>query len=114
MGEAPKKGEHLHFDIYFAQNLIFLTCIDAYSKFLVVKEIQNKLNIDNEIMELLQQFPHAKVIMTDNKPRFSSAQVKSFAQRCGLTLHFADPRHSTSNGPVESAHSTLTELARCI
>ncbi len=44
-------------------------------------------------MELLQQFPHAKVIMTDNKPRFSSAQVKSFAQRCGLTLHFADPRH---------------------
>ncbi len=65
-------------------------------------------------MELLQQFPHAKVIMTDNKPRFSSAQVKSFAQRCGLTLHFADPRHSTSNGQVESAHSTLTELARCI
>jgi len=41
-------------------------------------------------MELLQQFPHAKVIMTDNEPSFTSAQIKSFAQRCGLTLHFAD------------------------
>jgi len=65
-------------------------------------------------MELLQQFPQAKVIMTDNEPSFTSAQFKSVAQRCGLTLHYADPRHSTSNGQVEMAHSTLTELARCI
>jgi len=26
----------------------------------------------------------------------------------------ADPRHSTSNGQIERAHSTLTEIARCI
>jgi len=52
--------------------------------------------------------------MTDNEPSFTSAQFKSFAQRCGLTLHYADPMHSTSNGQVERAHSTLTELARCI
>ncbi len=65
-------------------------------------------------MELLQQFPHAKGIMTDNEPSFTSAvQFKSFAQRCGLTT-FRRHRHSTSNGNVERAHSTLTELARCI
>jgi len=52
--------------------------------------------------------------MTDNEPSFTSAQFKSFAHRCGLTLHFADPRHSTLNGQVERAHSTLQELARCI
>jgi len=40
-------------------------------------------------MELLQQFPHAKVIMTDKKPCFKSAQFKSVAQRYGLTLHFS-------------------------
>ncbi len=117
IGEAlipTKEGENLHIDIYYVQSLIFLTCIDAYSKFLVVKEIQNKLNIENKVMELLQQFPHAKVIMTDSEPSSTSVQFKSFAQRCGLTLHFADPRHSTSNGQVERAHSTLTELARCI
>jgi len=47
--------------------------------------------------------------MTDNEPSFTSAQCKSFAQRCGLTLHFADPRPSTSNGRVERAHSFIKE-----
>jgi len=97
IGEAPipsKEVENLHIDIYYAQSLTFITCIDAYSKFLVEKEIQNKLNIENKVMELLQQFPQAKVIMTDNEPSFTSAKLKSFALRCGLTLHYADPRHS--------------------
>jgi len=40
------------------------------------------------------------------------AQFKSFAQRCELTLHYADPRHSISNGQVERTHWTLT--ACCI
>jgi len=114
IGEAPipsKEGENLHIDTYYAQSLTFITCIDAYSNFLVVKEIQNKLNIENKLMELLQQFPQAKVIMTDSEPSFTSAQLRL---RCGLTLHYADPRHSTSNGQVEREHSTLTELARCI
>jgi len=117
IGEAPiptKEGENLHIDIYYAQNFTFITCKDAYSKFFVVKEIQNKLNIEIRVMELLQQFPQAKVIMTDNEPSFTSAQFKSFAQRCDITLHYADPRHSTSNGQVKRAHSTLTEIARCI
>jgi len=52
--------------------------------------------------------------MTDNEPSFTSAPFKSFVQRCGLTLHYADPRHSNSNWQVERAHSILTELARCI
>ncbi len=54
IGETPiptKGGENLHIDIYYAQSLIFLTCIDAYLKFLIVKEIQNKLNIENKVME---------------------------------------------------------------
>ncbi len=51
--------------------------------------------------------------MTDNEPSFTSVQFKSFAQRC-LTLHFADHGQSTSIGQVDRAHSTLTELARCI
>ncbi len=51
IGKAPiptKKRENLHLDIYYAQNLNFLTCMNAYSKSLVVKEIQNKQNIENK------------------------------------------------------------------
>jgi len=104
----------LHLDIYYAQNLIFITCIDSYSKYLVVKEITNKLNIENKVSEILQRFPLAKSLMIDNEPSFSSSQFKPFAQRNGISLFFADPRHSTSNGQIERAHSTLTEIARCI
>jgi len=117
IGQAPipnKEGENLHIDIFYAQNLMFITCIDSYSKYLVVKEIQNKLNIETKISEILQHFPLAKTLMMDNEPSFSSTQFKSFAQRCGINLYFADPRHSTSNGQIERAHSTLTEIARCI
>jgi len=52
--------------------------------------------------------------MTDIEPSFTSAQFKSVEQRCGLTLHYADPRHSTSNGQVERALSTLKKLDRCL
>jgi len=87
---------------------MFITVIDSYSKYLVVKEIQNKLNIETKIAEILQHFPLAKTLMMDNEPSFSLTQFKSFAQRCGINLYFADPRHSTSNGQIERAHSTLT------
>jgi len=74
----------------------------------------NKLNIENKVSEILQQFPLAKSLMIDNEQSFSSSQFKSFAQRNEISLYFADPRHSTSNGQIERAHSTLTEIARCI
>jgi len=32
----------------------------------------------------------------------------------GISLFFADPRHSTSNGQIETAHSSLKKSARCI
>ncbi len=50
--EAPipvNEGENLHVDIFYANKKIFLTCIDAYSKFLTVKEIENKSNSENKV-----------------------------------------------------------------
>ncbi len=117
IGETPipkSEGQHLHIDIYYAQSLTFLTCIDSYSKYLVVKEITNKKNIDSKVYEILQTFPLVKTIMTDNEPSFTSAQFKSFLKRSGISIHYSDPRHSLSNGQVERVHSTLTEIARCI
>ncbi len=117
IGEAPIpkiEGQHLHIDIIYAQNLTFLTCIDSYSKDLVVKEITNKKNIDLKVYEILQTFPQVKTIMTHNEPSFTSAQFTSFLQRSGISIHYAYPRHSLSNGQVERAHSTLTEIARCV
>jgi len=43
--------------------------------------------------------------MIDKAPSFSSSQFKSFAQRNGISLFFADPRYSTSNGKIERVNS---------
>jgi len=77
IGQAPipeREGEN----IYYAQNLKFITCIDSYPKYLVVKEIPNKLNIETKVSEIVQHFPLAKYLMIDNEPSFSSSQFKSF------------------------------------
>jgi len=117
IGEAPIpriEGQHLHIDIFYAQNLKFLTCIDSYSKYVVVKVISNKKNIESKVYEILQTFPLAKNIMNDNEPSFKEAQFKSFLQRSGISIHYSDLRHSLSNAQVERVHSTLMEIARCI
>lgn len=35
-------------------------------------------------------------------------------QRINIELYYCDPRHSSTNGQIERAHSTLVEIARCI
>lgn len=117
IGEAPipkKEGEQVHLDIFFAQKLKFLTCIDAYSKFLVIKLIEDKTKLDEKVLELLQSFPEAKRITIDNEPGFSTAQFKTLMPRLGIEIYFCDPKHSTTNGQVERVHSTLIEIARCL
>jgi len=81
---------------------------------LVVKEIANKSDMATKVLELIQPFPFVKTIMMDNEPSFSSAQFKSTMSRSGITIYFADSRHSLSNGQVERVHSTLIEISRCI
>lgn len=117
IGETPipeREGEYLNLDIFYAQNLKFITCIDSYSKFLVIKQIDDKLNLGEKVMDVLQSFPSAKKITLDNEPGFTTAQFKSLMQRLRIELYYCTPRHSTTNGIVERVHSTLVELARCI
>jgi len=52
--------------------------------------------------------------MIDNDANLSSSQLISFVQLNGISLFFADPRHSTSNKQIYRAHSTLTKIPRCI
>jgi len=117
IGEAPipnKEGEYLNIDIFYAQSLKFITCVDAYSKFLVVKHIEEKTNLGDKVLEVLQSFPNAKKLTLDNEPGFTTPQFKTLMQRLNLELFYCTPRHSTTNGQIERAHSTLTEIARCI
>lgn len=109
-----KEGEQLHIDIFYAQHLKFITCVDAYSKFLVLKHIENKLNLGEKVLEILQSFPDTKIMTLDNEPSLSTPQFKSLMDRMNIQLYYCDPHHSTTNGQVERVHSTIIEIGRCI
>ena len=91
-----------------------MTCIDSYSKFLYIKNIEDKTKLDEKVLEILQAFPEAKHITVDNEPGFSTPQFKTLMQRLGIIIYYCDPHHSSTNGQVERVHSTLIEIARCL
>jgi len=102
LGETPvpsRVGEMLHTDIFCTDRKYFLTCIDKFSKFAMVRPIPSRTIED---LKLLKVFPKAKVIYCDNEPSLNSHTI------------FTPPLHSVSSGQVERFQHTLVELARCL
>lgn len=52
-----EEGVKIHMDIFSVQSLKFITCIDGYSKFLVIQQIKDKINLKDKVLEILQGFP---------------------------------------------------------
>lgn len=107
-------GEYLQIDIFHVGNRIFYSTIDRYSKFVILKEAENKLNADRVLKEILQLFPECKYCMTDNEAIFTSYAVKTLLKSKNITHTLAPIRHSTSNAQVERFHRTLIEIGRCL
>lgn len=109
-------GEILHLDIYNTGKKYFITCIDKFSKYAVVKAIasRNTTDIKNPLIEIISQFNNPKLIVTDNEGAFTSNIIRSMLQNeFNISLFTVPALHSQSNGQVERFHSTLSEIARC-
>lgn len=117
IAETPipkQEGETIHIDILRIQNIYSISAIDKYSKYLVLKIIDSKLDMEIKFLEILQTFPNCKNIICDNDTAFTSYKFKNMLTRQGITPYYVPIQHSKSNGQVERAHSTIQELARCI
>ena len=100
IGEVPipkEKGIQIHIDIFYAQSLKFITCIDSYSKFLVIKQIEDKINLEDKVLDILQSFPNVKRITIDNEPGFTTVQFKSLMQRLQIEIFFCNQNQSTTD-----------------
>lgn len=104
-------GQILHMDVFFINKEKFVTCVDSYSKFLIIKQIGNVLDAVREILNI---YPNCMTIMTDNDPMFLSHQVNNYLERKKIEHLKTAVNHSTTNGQVERTHSTLTEIIRCL
>lgn len=107
-------GEYLQIDIFHVGKRLFYSTIDRFSKFVYLREANNKLNAHRIIMEILQMFPDCKYCMTDNEAIFTSYTVKALFKRRKITHVLAPIKHSTTNAQVERFHRTILEMGRCL
>lgn len=120
IGETPipnYPGEIVHIDVFYAGKQHFLTCLDKFSKFAIVKPIPSRSTVDikDALLEVLLIFHNTKTIVSDNEKAFHSNLIKTLLRdNYSIEQFFIPTLHSTSNGQVERFHSTLLEIARCI
>ena len=115
IGEAPipkKGGERIHADIYYIDNDQFLTMIDSFSKFLIVRHIESKIDAKNKLIETIPIFGRVETLVTDNEKTFCTPSAQLELERLGVKHERTAPNHSRTNGMIERVHSTLTEIIR--
>lgn len=103
-------------DIFSTDGKHFLTCIDKFSKFALVHEInsRNIVDITPAMLQIINLYPSISHIYCDNEAALKSRYIQELLNRYGIQMSNTPPEHSSSNGQVERFHSTLAELARCI
>lgn len=110
-------GNIFHIDILITNKSNFLTAIDNFSKFAVLVPIasRNAVDIKTALFQILNRFENVKLVVSDNERSFKSSLIGAFLRDYyGAEQHFVPPMHSQSNGQVETFHSTLLEIARCV
>lgn len=120
IGRTPipeRPGEILHLDILITGKQLFLTAVDRFSKFAIVKPVISRCTIDikEALLEVLGMFQNTKTIVTDNERAFTSNLIRNMLRdHFSIEQFFVPTLHSESNGQVEKFHSTLLEIARCV
>lgn len=110
-------GQYLQMDIFHAGKKLYYSTIDRFSKFVIFRYAQNKLNAHEVVEEILQLSPsceHVEYVMTDNELIFNSFPMKSLFRRKGIQHSLTPVQHSTSNAQIERFHRTVIEIARCL
>lgn len=109
-----KVGEMVHMDIFFLDKQKYLTCIDKFSKLINIFHIHSYTEIPQYIENLISIYPNINNVTTDNEATLNSQTVKSILNAYNITHHNTPVAHSTTNGQIERAHSTLLEIIRTL
>lgn len=108
-------GKYIHMDTFHMNNNYYITAVDKYSKYLYMRLIPDKRNFHVYIDEILSQiFPNATHLMTDNESTYIGASARAVYQRLYIEHTSTPIQHSTSNGQIERAHSTIIEITRAL
>lgn len=110
--ETPLKPMEIwHIDFMSLERDWYLTIIDKFSKYAIVKPTQKSL-VYNTLSEIFAMIGAPNKIVHDGEQSFCSEILKELFQTYNITNHTATPQHHKSNSDVERLHNTLQELFR--
>uniref|UniRef100_A0A0K8VE13 Retrovirus-related Pol polyprotein from transposon gypsy n=1 Tax=Bactrocera latifrons TaxID=174628 RepID=A0A0K8VE13_BACLA len=99
-------------DIFHIGNRTYITSMCRYSKYLLMREMADKVNTVDTLEEILTlTYPDCRNLQTDNESIFTSITCMLLYRRLHITHNRAPTAHSTSNGSVERLHIKLIEIA---
>lgn len=111
---ATKPWQRIHIDFAEFKQQNFLVVTDAYSKWLEIMPM--KLTTSEKTIEQLRKLFSSwglpEEIVSDNDPRFTSEEFKTFLKRNGIRQTFAPAYHPRSNGAAERAVQILKKALK--
>ena len=104
--------ERISLDIFEFQGKNYLLCVDGYSKFIMVHDLNNLTT--SEVIKNLKQIISCHgipiKIVTDSGSQFTSMEIKEFCKTYGIQLHTVSPNYQRANGMAERAIQTVKKL----
>lgn len=100
-------------------NRYFLTFIDDYSRFTVVRLVKSKDQVQGVIQEYIAametQFGRKPaVIRSDNGTEYIPKELENFLNKQGIKHEYTVPYTPQQNGVAERKNRSLTESAKCM
>jgi putative transposase len=82
-----------------------LTIVDDATRECLATEVETSLpgiRVVRVLERLVADRGYPKILVTDNGPEFTGQTFTTWAERCGITLHFIEPGKPVQNAYIES------------
>lgn len=108
--------QRIHCDVFKIKNKIFLTVIDAFSKYAQAIEILNKtaVQVSKALIKFFGNYGIPDQITFDNGQEFNNEVINELLKLHQINIHFTTPNNPKSNSEIERLHSTLVEHIRIL
>ena len=100
----PHPWHTLGSDLFYFQRIDFLVIVDYFSKYLIIRKIQNSTSsaVIKELGMIFSEFGKPQIFRSDNGPCYLSQEFRFFMQNWLIEHRTSSPHYPQSNGLAES------------
>jgi hypothetical protein len=106
--------ERVHIDFFELEKKYYFLLVDAHSKWLEIIEMKNTTaqSTVRELRKLFALYGLPKVVVSDNGPQLTSAEMERFLRQNGVKHSFSPPYHPATNGAAERCVQTVKNVLK--